>query len=754
MKKREIFDNIEEAGLLYKEETGEIISDIPPAPQADPTEEFKHIGGYTPRIDGRRIVTGKAPFTQDIKLKSMLIGKVLRSPHAKAEVVSVDLSAAKKLKGVKAAMQLTDGAVNYAGQQVAAVAAVDEKTAEKALSLIKVTYNPLPHTVTEAKCREEGSPQVHEKYPNVRKFREYKRGDMEAGFQQADIVLEQTYSTAVEIHHPTETHGSIAKWDGNRVTVWDSTQAVHSVRNGLARVLKIPAGQVIVIKKYMGGGFGSKLGLNEQTVVAALLAREANRPVRVVNSRKDNALCVGNRPSTFQEMKGGVKQDGTITALSLVNYTCGGVGRGDGCDTPFNEMYKCENCAVENYTLYTNTGASRAMRAPGVTQGTFGNEGFIDEMAEAIGMDPLEFRKKNYATKNLGGTGVPYSSKGLDRCYELGAEAIGWGRRNSRAGSGNGKVRRGIGMASQIWWGAGVPGTKADVSIYADGSVEAKCGTQDIGCGTRTHMAVVAAETLGMEPEEITVKLGNSDYPYAPVSGGSLTVPSVAPAVRDAALKAAAWLKQLAAGRLKVEPESIVLADKKLFVADSPEKSVTVAELTRRVGRETVFHGERMGLPEGYAYNSFGAHFVEVEVDTETGKIKVIKVVAAHDIGRVINRQTAESQVIGGITQGLSATLFEQRILDQNTGTLVNPNLRDYKIATSLDIPEIVPIFVDIVDPRINILGTKGLGEPPRIPISAAIGNAVYNAMGVPVRDLPMTPDRVLAALKLKEAVA
>ena len=753
MSKREIFDNIEEVGLLYKEETGEIISTIPPAPPADTTEEFKYIGGYTSRIDGKRIATGKAPFAQDIKLKGMLIGKILRSPHAKAEVMGIDLGAAQKLKGVKAAIKLTNGTVNYVGQQVAAVAAVDEKTAEKALALIKVDYNPLPHTVTEEKCQEEGSPQVHSKNPNVTKFRDYKRGDVEAGFKQADIVLERTYSTAVEIHHPTETHGSIAKWEGNRVTVWDSTQAVHSVRNALARVLKIPAGQVIVIKRYMGGGFGSKLGLNEQTVVAALLAKAAQRPVKVFNSRKENALCVGNRPSTVQEMKGGVKKDGTITALSLINYTCGGIGRGDGCDVPFNEMYKCDNCTVENYTLYTNTGASRAMRAPGVTQGTFGNDGFLDELAAAIGMDPLEFRRKNYVTKNLGGTGIPYSSKGLDQCYELGAKAIGWERRNPRPGEGSGKFRRGIGMASQIWWGAGVPGTKADVCVYADGTVEARCGTQDIGCGTRTHMAVVAAETLGLAPEDITVKLGNSDYPYAPISGGSLTVPSVAPAVRDAALKAADWLKQLAADRLKVETDNIVLADKKLFAADDPEKSVTIAQLARQIRRETVFHGERKGLPQGYAYNSFGAHFAEVEVDTETGKIRVIKVVAAHDVGRVINKKTAESQVIGGITQGISATLFEQRILDQNTGTLVNPNLRDYKIATSQDIPEIVPIFVDIIDPRINILGTKGLGEPPRIPVSAAIGNAVYNAIGVPVREIPMTPDKVLAVLKQKEAL-
>jgi len=752
---KEYSDTLDEAALAYGEAAGETRSDIRPAPQADVRAEFKHIGGRTPRIDGRKIVTGAAPYTHDIKFRGMLIGKILRSPHAKAEIVSVDLSRAKALKGVKAVLKLAEDKVDFAGQQVAAVAAVDEKTAEKSLKLIRVEYKPLPFVVNEDQAMAEGAPQVHVKYPNVFRINDYKRGDVEAGFAQADVVLERTYKTSVEIHHPTETHGSIAKWDGDRLTVWDSTQGVHSVRNALAGALDIPFSKVKVIKHYMGGAFGSKLGLSNHTVAAARLARMTGRPVKILLSRRDNALCVGNRPSSLQKMKGGVKKDGSITALALENSTSGGLGGGDRCGTPFQEVYRCDNCTVDDYTVFMNTGASRPMRAPGVTPGTFGYDGFMDELAAAIDMDPLEFRRRNYTIKSLGGTGDPYSSKGLDRCYDLGAEAIGWGRRNTTPGAGTGKVRRGLGMATQIWWGAGVPGTKADLMLYPDGSVEIKCGTQDIGCGTRTHMAVVAADTLGLDPEDVTVKLGNSDYPYAPVSGGSLTVPSVAPAVRDAALKAAERLKQIAAQKLEAAASDLVIQDKKVFNPQDPGKSISYQDLFRgqgRLRRETIFHGERKGLPEGYAYNSFGAHFVEVEVDTETGLIRIVKVVAAHEVGRVINLQTAESQVVGGVTQGISATLFEQRICDDTTGNLVNANLRDYKIATSMDIPEIVPIFVDMVDPRINILGTKGLGEPPRIPISGAIGNAVYNAIGVPIREIPMTPDRVLAALKSKEA--
>ncbi len=742
------------ASRLYDEETCEVGADILPAPQVEEPQDFKHIGGRTPRLDGHKIVTGSAPYTQDIKLRGMLIGKILRSPHAKAEIVSVDLNAAKSLKGVKAVLQLAEGRVDFAGEQVAAVAAVDERTAEDALALIRVEYKPLPFVVQEELAMADDAPQVHDDRPNVQQFRDYKRGDVETGFKQADVLLERTYKTAVEIHQTTETHSSIAKWDGDQLTVWDSTQAIHSVQNALAAALQMPISRVKVIKHYMGGGFGSKLGLSNHTLAAAKLAKMTGHPVKIILSRKDNSLCVGNRPSTIQEMKGGVKKDGTLTALTLVNHTSGGLGRGDSCSIPFMEVYRCENCTVDDHTVYMNTGASRPTRAPGHTQGTFGYEGFMDELAAAIDMDPLEFRRKNYTDKNLGGTGIPYSSKGLNQCYDLGAEAIGWERRNRRPGDGTGKIRRGLGMATQIWSGAGVPGTLADLMLYPDGSVEIKCGTQDIGCGTRTHMAVVAAEALGLEPEDITVKLGNSDYPYAPSSGGSLTTPSVAPAVRDASLQAAEALKRIAAQKLEVPAETLILADRKVFDPDNPEKAITYSDLFQgreRLRRETIFHGERKGLPPDFAYNSFGAHFVEVEVDTETGRIRVIKVVAAHEVGRIINRHTAESQVVGGVTQGISAALFEQRILDSATGNPVNPNLRDYKIATSLDMPEIIPIFVDMVDPRINILGTKGLGEPPRIPISGAIGNAVYNAIGIPIREIPMTPDKVLKAWNNKE---
>jgi xanthine dehydrogenase YagR molybdenum-binding subunit len=713
--------------------------------------EFKLIGKPTPRVDGKLVVTGRAMYTHDIFFKDMLYAKILRSPYASAEVAAVDLSAAQNLPGVKAVLKLKEGRVKYEGEQIAAVAAVNEKTAEEALKLIKVDYEALPHVVTPDKAMADGAPRVHDS-ANVEKINEYSRGNIDQGFAEAEVTFERTYKTAIEIHQTAETHASVAKWDEDELTVWDSTQAIFNVRDGLAEALGIPETKVRVIKMYMGGGFGSKLDANEHTIVVAKLAKETGRPVKITLSRKENSLCVGNRPSTQITIKGGARKDGTLTALSFRNTTCGGLDSGDQCSEPTIDVYKCPNVKVEEFTVFTNTGAGRATRAPGHVQGTFALEGFMEELAAELGLDPLEFRRKNYTTSNEGGTGIVYSSKGLDKCYDIGAQKIGWTRRNLKPGDGQGKKRRGLGMASQIWWGGGVPGTLADIKIHRDGSVEAVSGTQDIGCGTRTYMATVAAETLGLEPQDITVKIGDTVYPWAPISGGSLTAPSVAPAVRDAALQAAEHLRGIAAKKLSVPAADIVLADKKLFDKNKPENSIAFKDLVKGLRREAVFHGERGPMPAGFAYNTFGAHFAEVEVDTETGRISVLKVVAVHEIGRVLNRLTAESQVVGGITQGISTALFEERVLDENTGKMVNPNLQTYKIATSMDMPEIVPLFVDLVDPRINNLGNKGLGEPPRIPSSAAVANAVYNAVGVHLREIPMTPDKVLKALRGKEA--
>ncbi len=634
----------------------------PPPKEAATAGEFKHIGKYTPRIDGAQIVTGRARYTHDLYFDDMLHGKILRSPHAAAEIASIDLGPALAHSDVKAALKLKDGGrVRWVGDPVACLAATSERAAEEALALVKVEYKVLPHVVEDTAAMADGAPRVGDA-PNVAAAGQATRGDIERGFKDADIVIERDYRTNWEVHQPTETHASVAAWDGDFLTVWDSTQAVQSVRDGLARALEMPAGKVRVLKEYMGGGFGSKLGVNDFTVAAAKLAREAGRPVKIVMTRRENSYCVGYRPSTRFHIRIGAKKDGTITALHMKNYNCGGVGRGDRCAEPFTDMYKIPNLKVEEYAVQLNACASRATRAPGHTQATLALEGAMEELAAALKMDPLELRLKNYAGKSKGETGLEYSLKALDRCYRAGAGAIGWSRRNAIPGAGSGPVRRGLGMASQIWPGAGIPGTMADLKIYSDGSVEVECGTQDIGTGTRTHIAVVAAETLGLNPSDITVKVGDSDYPWAPISGGSLTSPSVAPAVRDAALKAADFLKDAVSKRLGAAPADIVLADRKLMLKADPAKAVEFKEAAKALRIPAVFHGVRAGYPDDkYDFQTFGAHFAEVEVNLRTGKIRVLKHVAVHDIGRVLNRQTAESQVLGGVTQGLSAALFEEK---------------------------------------------------------------------------------------------
>ena len=336
------------------------------------TPDYKYIGKPTARVDGREIVTGRAKYTHDIKLRGMLIGKILRSPYAAAEIVSIDLAPALALPGVMAALKLAEGKVRYAGQQVAAVAAVDERTAEKALGLVKVEYKTLPSVVDWERARDAAAPQVRDDRPNVGKLNEYARGDVEKGFGEADVIIEHTYRTGFEVHNPTETHGSVAAWDSDHLTVYDSTQNIHGVRDGLARAMKVPAANITVIKNYMGGGFGSKLGANDYTVAAANLARQAGRPVKVLLSRRDHAVCVGYRPSSHQTYKVGAKKDGTLVAFSLLNYASGGVGAGDDVAEPVVDVYKCPNCKVEEHTVYTNVGGSRAMRGHCPTQRRFG----------------------------------------------------------------------------------------------------------------------------------------------------------------------------------------------------------------------------------------------------------------------------------------------------------------------------------------------------------------------------------------------
>ncbi len=751
----------------------------------EPQAALRFVGKSTPRIDGPERVTGKALYTADVQLPGMLYGKILRSPLPHAKIKKIDTHRAAKLPGVRAVLSsqntpkiafrrqtfLFDEIVRYVGDEVACVIADTEEIAQDALELIEVEYEPLPFVLDPEEALQPNAPKVHPSgnllngEPEV-----YQRGDLTEGFTGADVIVERTFRTQCALHNCMEPHGSVALWEGDTLTVWDSTQHIFGVREGLARLLGLPLHKVRVIKKYMGGGFGSKNNLGKYTVIAALGARMTGRPVKIILDRHEENLAAGNRPSSVQHLKIGAKRDGTLTALELKAI----VAAGAYClwppsvGGPARELYLCPNVKIEQYTVFTNTGPLSAFRAPGYVEGTFALESLMDELAQELGMDPLELRLKNYAEHDQT-TGRPYSTKGLRECYERGARLFGWNLSPrspslSRShltlalsvyGEGRGEVepgerfRRGVGMASQIWSGNGMPPAYAFVKINPDGTATVITGTQDIGTGTKTVLAQIAAEELGFALDKISVEIGDTQTgPYAPLSAGSMTVASVGPAVRLAAHEARQQLLEVAAQVLEVPRESLTIADGLLHSSALP-KPVAVHEVLKKLENFMIIgRGARAPNPEDVTVNTFGAQFAEVVVDTETGEVKVERIVAVHDSGRVINPLTLSSQIEGGIIQGLGYALYEQRVIDRNTGIVVNDNLENYKVPTALDIPEIVFEMVDRPDPRANNLGAKGVGEPPIIPTAAAIANAVANALGVRIYELPITRERVLKALR------
>lgn len=730
-----------------------------------PDDKFKFIGKEVPRIDGYDKVTGTAQYTFDLILPRMAHAVTLRSPHPHAKIKKIDTSKALKHPGVLAVITHTnspkipwyggstwlfDTHLRYVGDEVACIAAETRELAEQALELIHVEYEQLPFVVDPVEALKPNAPKLYEKGNLYRgKPDVYKRGDVKKGLDEADVVVEDTFSTQVLIHNPAETHCSVANWDGGTLTVWDSTQAIWNVRDMLAGTLKMPASNVRVIKKFMGGGFGSKLEGGKYTVMAALLAKETGRPVKIVLDRREENLAVGNRTDSIQKLKAGVKKDGTLTALT--HHMIGSSGAhasSAGCSWPVRTLYLCSNVEVEEKAAYINAGRNRAFRAPGHVQGTFALESLMDDVAEKIGIDPLELRIKNYVEKDQV-YNTPYTSKFLREAYEKGAEVIGWKRRKA-PGSDPGPVKRGIGMASQIWWGGGATPSGAIMKLNADGSVRVISGTQDIGTGTYTFIAMVAAEVLEIPIQKVTVVLGDTAVgPYAPLSGGSLTAPSVSPAVHDAAVQMKEKLISGAAAVLGVPQDQVVYSEGTASVKTDPSKKVDIRGILRKMReRVLVTNGARNANPRGMAANTFGAQFAEVEVDTRTGRVKVLKVVGAYDIGRVLNKKTMENQMYGGITMGLGNALMEERVMDKNTGKMVNPNFHDYKVPTLRDIPDIEIHIVSTGDMKLSRTGVKGCGEPAIIPTPGAIANAVYNAIGVRIKSLPITPDKVLEALK------
>ncbi len=645
---------------------------------------------------------------------------------------------------------LLDPIVRYVGDDVAFVVADDEEIAEDALELIEVKYDLLPFVLDPEEAAQPHAPPIHPK-GNIlnEKAEEYERGNAEQGLRDADVTIEARFITQVALHNSLETHGSVCSWQGDSLTVWDSTQHIYGVRAGVAQALGLPLHKVRVIKHYMGGGFGSKNGVGKYTLLAALAAKRLGRPVQAMLTRREENLAAGNRNNTVQYWKLGAKRDGMLSAVWLKSYA--GIGAyalwGTSVGGPARQLYACPNVKTTQYAVFTNTGPMSAFRAPGYVEGTFSFEQAIDMLAEKLKMDPLALRLKNYVETNPV-SGLPYSTKGLREAYEHGAKLIGWNER-TRKRTRTGAKRRGLGMASQIWGGSGGPPAYALCKLNNDGTATVITGTQDIGTGTRTVLAQIAAEELGFPMERVGIELGDTqDGVYSPLSAGSMTLPSVGPAVRVAAHDAKEQLLNIASQVLEKPREQLQIKKGQILVTGL-EKPVELREILAMKLQNFMIIGKgaRGPNPEKYSVNTFGAQFADVTVDTETGEITVNKIVAVHESGRVINPLTIGSQVEGGVIQGLGFALTEERLVDRNTGVVLNPNLEEYKVPTALDIPEIQHEMINEADPYANNLGAKGVGEPPIIPTAAAIANAICDAIGVRLTESPMTRDRILNTL-------
>ncbi len=746
----------------FQETIGEVTTDS--YPPWDKNENLTYIGKSLPRIDGYDKVSGTAKYTFDIFLPHMAHAKILRCPLAHAMIKKLDITRAQNQKGVLDIIThenlpkiewyytsfLFDPHLRYEGDEVACVVAETEFQAERALNLIQVEYEELPFVVDPEEAMRPGAAKLYESGNVVRnRPYEYTRGDVEKGFEESDIIFGDTFKTQVEVHNPTEPHCSVVNWEGDKLTIWDSTQSIFGIRETVAHALEIPESKVRVIKKYMGGGFGSKLEAGKYTVMAALLSRRIGRPVRIALDRREMNLAVGNRPDSVQKLKIGVKKDGTLKAITHYSYGSAGAHPASAnCSWPLRQIYLCPNVKTTEYSVYINAGKNRPFRAPGHVQGCFALESILDEAAEKLGMDPLDFRLKNYAEIDQVDQ-IPYTSKLLNEAYKKGAKAFGWKNKWKKPGSDTGSKKRGIGLASQIWWGGGGPPAYATLKLNSDGSVQILTGTQDLGGGTYTFAAQVAAEVLELPMEKIAVILGDTAIcPYGPSSGGSQTAPSISPAIRDAAEQMKSKLVSAAAVILGIPENQIEYKEGIASDRKNQDKRLNIPEILDKMDEKIlVVNGAREANKDGYAINSFGVQFAEVEVNTDTGKVKVLKIVAAHDIGRVLNRKLLENQFHGGIIQGMSFALMEERVINRDTGKVLTTNLHDYKIPTVKDTPDIEVIIVSEGDALISNTGVKGIGEPAMIPTAGAIANAVYNALGVRIKSLPITPDKIIEAL-------
>ncbi len=704
-----------------------------------PMDARKIMGKPYKRLDGPQKAAGRAKYTSDLKMKDMLFAAYLTCPHAHARITSIDTGAAEKMNGVQAVLVIAEAGkeLQWHGQEVAAVAATTEEVAREAILKIKVAYEVLPHFVNEADLAKAAS--------RGKAAGEKVTGDPEKAIQDAEAVSDGVYGIPVITHCCLEPHGCVIQWQGDQVMAWPSTQFVTGWAGTLAPNLKVPAANIKVKMDYIGGGFGSKFSPGAWAEVGARLSQKAGgKPVKIFLDRASEQQIPGNRPSAFGKIKIAGKKDGTITAWQSDTWASGGFAGGGQPPLPY--VYtNIPNTRLNHVSVSVNAGPSQAWRAPNNQQASYLTCSAIEDFAAKVGVDPMVVFDKN----------AGYTPRAEQYQYQLkkAAELSEWSKLWKPRGSQTGAVRRGLGIGVNAWGGAG-HACEARTTINPDGSVLLEMGTQDLGTGTRTIMTQVAAETLGLQMGQIKLAIGDNSLPPGGASGGSTTVGGASSATRKSGINALAKLFEAAAPALSAQPEDLEAVDGTVRVKSDTKKSMSWVAACKKIGpggkiSETGANEQRnpMGLNSGGAA---GVQVADVSVDTETGLVKINRYVAVQDCGLIINPRLAESQIYGAIIMGISTALFEERIMDNLTGRMMNSDMEFYKLAGIKDIGDIV-VHLDIREVN-DKRGVIGLGEPPAIGICAAVGNAVANAIGVRVPNMPMSPMHVLNTLEGRNA--
>jgi xanthine dehydrogenase YagR molybdenum-binding subunit len=717
------------------------------------------IGQGMDRTDGRLKVSGAAMYSAEHAIPHLAQAVMVQTTIASGRIETIDDAKACAMPGVLLVMThlnaprirgkstlslLQDDTVQYNGQPIAVVVADTLEHAQDAARHIQLRYTATPAVLSfdDAKTS-----------PRPTSKPDFFRGDPTAGERGATTNIDTVYTTPIESHNPMEPHATIAVWEGDALTLYDSTQSVSGVRDTVAETLGIAADKVRVVCPFVGGGFGCKGETWSHVLLAAMASKLAGRPVKLALERTQLVGPIGMRPMTEQRIRLGAASDGklgavihnTISSTSFVDdfpETCGDITK---------MLYSSASVQTTQRMATLNLGPPTYMRAPGESTGSFALESALDELAYALHLDPIELRLRNYAERDPT-SDLPFSSKSLRECYRVGAERFGWPRRTAEPCSMRaGRTMVGWGMATASY-PAHISPARASASIRADGTALVRSGSQDLGTGTYTVMTQIAAEALGMAVSKVTFELGDTGLPEAPASGGSQTVASVGPAVYAAAKAARDRLVGMAVSDALSPLHGLaaddVIADDGWLIdhkrADRRESMVAVIE---RHGGHNVTADGRAGpgdVKKRFAMHSFGAVFVEVHVDPDLGTIRVPRVVGAYGVGRLINKKTGHSQLMGGIVWGLGMGLMEKTEFDWRTGRPLNSNLADYHVPVNADINDIDITVVEEDDPHVNVLGAKGIGEIGIVGVAAALANAVYHATGKRIRDLPITLDKLL----------